>query len=464
MSLFASLTTAITGLNAQQDAIGNISDNIANAQTVGFKEINTTFQNLVTSSTPQLNQPGGVTALPLYDNSTAGNLTPSNVSTNLAISGQGFFQVKAPPTFVAQGQQPVFSQQNLYTQAGGFSLNAQGFLVNSAGYYLTAYPVTNPQTQTVNTSTTVPIQISQLIDAPEATANLNLAANLPSSFPTQTIGTPPTPNPAYTAPSPITEQVFDATGGAQTETIQFQHVSANVWTATISDGSTSSTDEPAVLQLNFSDGTTAGFPAGTLQSITNITPNPAPTGETIPTVNTPAATPASGSAASFSIVQNFGAGPQPINFNFGTFGQPAGVTQFADSSVTVQSISQDGVPRGSFENVTINPQGFVDINYTNGQSLSFFQIPVAQFNAPDQLQRLQGAAFSSTLDSGAAQLNPPGVNGGGTIAPSTLEQSNVDIATQFTQLITAQQVYSANSKVITTADQLLSTVIGLIQS
>src|SRR5579859_758996 len=133
MSLFASLTTAITGLNAQQDAIANISDNISNAQTVGFKEINTTFQNLVTSSTPQLNQPGGVTAQPLYDNATAGNLTPSAVTTNLAISGAGFFQVKAPPAPAGQGQSPIFSQQNLYTQAGDFTLNSQGFLVNSAG-------------------------------------------------------------------------------------------------------------------------------------------------------------------------------------------------------------------------------------------------------------------------------------------------------------------------------------------
>lgn len=467
MSLFASLTTAITGLNAQQDAIGNISDNISNAQTVGFKGIGTTFQNLVTDSTPELNQPGGVTATPLYENNVAGNLTPSEVTTNLAISGQGFFQVKAPPAAVPTGQQPIFSQQNLYTQAGDFTLNAQGFLVNSAGYYLTAYQVTNPQTKTVNTSTTVPIQVSQLVDAPEATANLNLAANMPSSYPLSTIpGPPPAANPAYTAPSPITEQVYDATGAAQTETIQLNHTAANTWTATISDGSTTSTDEPAVLQFNFSNGTTAGFPAGTLQSITNITPNPtAPA--TLPVV-VPAqgvtTTPTSGQAATFSIVQDFGAGAQTLNFNIGNYGTASGVTQYADSTVTVQSLTQDGIPRGSFENLSIDQNGFVNLNYTNGQSLSFFQIPVVQFNAPDQLQRLQGSAFSSTLGSGAPEVNPPGVDGGGTIAPSTLEQSNVDIATQFTNLITAQQVYSANSKVITTADQLLSTVIGLIQS
>jgi flagellar hook protein FlgE len=466
MSLFASLTTAITGLNAQQDAIANISDNISNAQTIGFKEINTSFQNLVTSSTPQLNQPGGVIAAPVYENSLAGNLTPSAVTTNLAISGQGFFQVKAPPAAVASGQAPTFSQQDLYTQAGDFTVNAQGFLVNSAGYYLTAYQV-NPQTNVVDTSTTVPVQISQLVDAPEATQNVNMSANMPSNYPLQTLpGPPPTANGAYTAPPVITESVIDANGATQTEKIQLQHTATDTWTATISDGSASSTDEPAVLQFNFSNGSTAGFPAGTLQSITNITPNPtAPA--TLPVV-VPAqgvtTTPTAGQPATFSIVQNFGAGAQTINFNMGTYGANSNVTQFADTSNTVSStLNQDGVPRGSFENVSINNNGFVDINYTNGQTKAFYQVAVAQFNDPDQLQRLQGAAFSSTIDSGAAQLDPPGVNGAGSISPSTLEGSNVDIATQFTQLITAQQVYSANSKVITTADQLLTTVINLIQ-
>jgi flagellar hook protein FlgE len=441
MSLFASLTTAITGLNAQQDAIGNISDNIANAQTIGYKGIGTNFENLVTESTPFLNEPGGVVANPLYENSIAGNLTPSQFTTNLAISGQGFFQVKAPPAATSAGQAPNFSSQNLYTQAGDFTVNAQGFLVNGAGYYLTAYNV-NPQTNVTDTSQTVPVQISQLVDAPEQTRNVNLSANMPSSYPLDT-------DPTYTAPPPITEQIFDANGATQTETIQLDHTGANTWNATIKDGNPADT---ATVTLTFGDGTTG--PAGTLIGVSSASGN----------VTTPAAPQASGSAANFQVVQNFGAGAQTVSFNMGTFGTNSAVTQFADSSNQVSStVTQDGVPRGSFENVSIDQNGFVDVNYTNGQTKAFYQIAVAQFNDPDQLQRLQGSAFSSTIDSGAAEINPPGVNGGGTISPSTLEESNVDIATQFTQLITAQQVYSANSKVITTADQLLTTVINLIQ-
>ncbi|MEI9984922.1 MAG: flagellar hook-basal body complex protein [Aliidongia sp.] len=351
MSLFAALTTAITGLNAQQDAIGNISDNIANSQTIGFKGIGTNFENLVTESTPFLNEPGGVVANPLYENSIAGNLTPSQFTTNLAISGQGFFQVKAPPAATSAGQAPNFSSQNLYTQAGDFTVNAQGFLVNGAGYYLTAYPV-NPQTNVTDTSQTVPVQISQLVDAPEQTRNVNLSANMPSSYPLDT-------DPNYTAPPPITEQIFDANGATQTETIQLDHTGANTWNATITDGNPA---DAATVTLTFGDGTTG--PAGTLIGVSSASGN----------VTTPATPQAAGSAANFSIVQNFGAGAQTVSFNMGTFGTNSSVTQFADSSNQVSStVTQDGVPRGSFENVSIDLNGFVDVNYTNGQTKAFYQ-------------------------------------------------------------------------------------------
>ena len=148
----------------------------------------------------------------------------------------------------------------------------------------------------------------------------------------------------------------------------------------------------------------------------------------------------------------------------GTFGTNSNVTQYADSSNVVSStLTQDGVPRGSFENVSIDSSGDVDINYTNGQTKAFYQIAVAQFNDPDQLQRLQGSAFTATIDSGPAQLDQPGQNGAGSISPSTLEESNVDIATQFTQLITAQRGFSANARTITVTDEVLQELTNLIR-
>lgn len=483
MSLFASLTTAVGGLNAQSAAIGNISDNVANAQTVGFKRIDTGFENLVTSSNASFNQPGGVLAQPVYENSVSGSLVTAASSSDLAISGQGFFQVKSPPSTTAgttTGSQ--FSGSNFYTRRGDFQINKDGFLVNGAGYYLEGYNV-NPQTNVVNNAngSAVPIQVTQLLDNPVATSTVTLAANLPSSYAIK--GTP-----GYTPPAPVTTQVFDALGNTHQATIQFDHtgptaagvvpaVTQNTWNAAITlAGSTSAT--PDNYTLVFGDGSsnltqlgapafsppnpasTTVPPAGTLAYVTPAAANPN-------SGNTVSASGANGAAATISVPYNIGTAANPVNlpisFNFGQYGTDTGVTQFADTQVNVSSITPNGIARGSFQTVSIDNNGNVALNYSNGQSLTYFQIPIAQFNAPNQLQRLNGGAFSSTQTSGNAQLSQANANGAGSISSSTLEQSNVDIASEFTKLITAQNVYSANSKVITADNQLLQAVINLVQ-
>ncbi len=173
-SLFAALTTAVSGLNAQSSAIGNISDNLANAQTVGFKGVGTNFEDLVNSSSATVNNPGGVTATPLYQNDQQGSVTSSNVSTNLAISGAGYFAVENAST-TATGS-TVFSNNIVYTRQGDFSLDKNGFLVNGSGFYLTAYDVSS--TGVVDTSTTNPVQVSALLNDPVATKNVTYDANL----------------------------------------------------------------------------------------------------------------------------------------------------------------------------------------------------------------------------------------------------------------------------------------------
>jgi flagellar hook protein FlgE len=484
MSLFSSLTTAVSGLNAQQAAIGNISDNVANAQTVGFKRIDTAFENLVTESNSNFNQPGGVLAQPVYENALAGSLVqdPGN-NTSLAISGQGFFQVKAPPSTAAgSASGTAFSASNYYTRRGDFTVNNQGYLVNGAGYYLEGYNV-NPQTNVVDNAngSAQPIQVTQLLDNPVATSTATLAANLPSSYAIKGAS-------GYTPPAPVTTKVFDALGNTHDASIQFDHIgpdpsatppiTANTWTASISlAGSTSANATPPVTdnytlvfgdgsstlaQLGDPSGSTTIPPAGTLAFVTPAAGNPdSGTGSAV----SPSGT--NGADATIAIPFNIGTAAKPVNlpitFNFGQYGTDTGVTQFADTQVNVTSFTPNGIARGSFQSVTIDDNGNVSLNYSNFQSLTYFQIPIAQFNAPDQLQRLDGSAFSSTQASGNAQLSAAGANGAGTIAPSTLEESNVDIASEFTKLITAQNVYSANSKVITTDNQLLQTIINVIQ-
>jgi flagellar hook protein FlgE len=473
MSLFSSLTTAVSGLNAQSAAIGNISDNVANAQTVGFKRIDTAFENLVTNSSQNFNEPGGVLAQPVYQNSLTGELVASDSATSLAISGSGFFQVKSPPSTTAgTTSDNQFSQDNYYTRRGDFTLNNEGYLVNGAGYYLEGYSV-NPQTNVVDNASgsVAPIQVTQLLDNPVATSTVTLAANLPSSYALQG-------SDGYTSPSPVQTKVLDALGNSHDASIQFDHTATvpNTWTAAITlDGSVSTT--PDTYTMVFGDGTqnltqlgdpafnppnatsTVVPPAGTLAYMTPATTNPDST--------TVSPSGSNGGAATIAIPYNIGTAANPVNlpitFNFGEYGTDTGVTQFADTQLTVGSITPDGIPRGTFKSLSIDDNGNVAINYSNGQSLTYFQIPIAQFNAPNQLQRLDGSAFSATQASGIAQLSSANANGAGSIASSELEQSNVDIASEFTKLITAQNVYSANSKVITTDNQLLQTIINVIQ-
>ncbi|HEV2678820.1 MAG TPA: flagellar hook-basal body complex protein [Aliidongia sp.] len=468
MSLFSSLTTAVSGLNAQQAAIGNISDNVANAQTVGFKRIDTGFENLVTESTQNFNEPGGVLAQPVYQNAIAGSLVQSQTATSLAITGQGFFQVKAPPSTAAgTATGTAFTQSNYYTRRGDFTVNKDGFLVNGAGYYLEGYDV-NPQTNVVNNANgaAAPIQVTQLLDNPVATTNVTLAANLPSSYALQ--GTA-----GYSSPAPVTTQVYDALGNTHQASIQFDHTATNpnTWNAsiTLAGGNPGTADNytlvfgdgsSSLAQLGDAAGGATIPPAGTLAYMTAAAANP-------DAGNAVSASGTNGAPATIAIPYNVGTTTNPVNlpitFNFGNYGTDTGVTQFADTQVNVSSITPNGIARGSYQSVSIDNNGNVQLNYSNGQHLTYFQIPIAQFNAPDQLQRLDGSAFSVTQGSGDAQLSAANANGAGSISPSTLEESNVDIASEFTKLITAQNVYSANSKVITTDNQLLQTIINVIQ-
>ncbi len=187
MSVFGSMTTAVTGLAAQARALGNLSDNIANSQTIGYKRVETSFQQLVTLSNANVHSPGGVRAKPAYTNSLQGNITQTESTTNMALSGNGFFQV-------SRGTEDTggvdFQSTPYYTRAGDFSLDRFGYLRNTAGMYLNGWGL--DAAGGVNRGNIEPIRIQQLIDTPTATQNIDLSANLPmkptkANLDTQTI-------------------------------------------------------------------------------------------------------------------------------------------------------------------------------------------------------------------------------------------------------------------------------------
>lgn len=442
MSLYAAMTVAVGGLKAQSSAIGNISDNLANAQTTGYKGVETKFEALVTQSSSVSNDPGGVKATPYYTNSKQGNLVSNSSATALAISGSGYFPVRG--AVVGADGTTSFGSTSYFTRAGDFELNEDGYMVNSSGYYLTGYTVDS--NAIVDTSSSEPIRLSELLDNPVATSTVEYSANLPSSE----IAT-------FTS-SPSTIEIYDALGGAHDLTFVWEKTATNEWELTItvpdavSDGAVPPvySDYTATIPFTFNDVTNAG----TIDTIG--------ADATVPPAWTVLATSLNDAQVSIDLDYD-GAGTETIVIDFGRYDTSHGVTQFDDTSVTVSTLEQNGIPRGSFQSLSIDENGFVSLNYDNGRTRIISQIPVVQFFAESELQRITGGAFSQTLTSGSARYSVAGTNGAGTVSSYALEGSNVDIADEFTKMITAQQVYSANAKTITTSNRMMEEAINIIR-
>ncbi len=436
MSLFGAMNTAISGLTAQSAAFGNIGDNIANSQTVGYKRVDTSFEDYLTTSTAATNQPGAVVARPDYVNTVQGTVTQTDKPLELAISGQGFFTVSSQ-VGEAKGA-PVFKAQAEYTRAGDFALNKDGYLVNSAGNFLNGWSAN--AAGAIDTTTLKPIQVGQAGYSPVPTSGVTLAANLPA-----------TPNPATPVTSQV--QVYDALG--ETHPLQFAWTpvagTPNAWQVAITQPGTppAAATPLGVAAINFGAAGNPSAPEGTVGSVAAV--SGAVTGSTF----------AAGTSATLNVVANFGSGPQTIALNLGTFGQANGLTQFAGSDYSLKSLTQNGVAPGSFSNVQTRSNGDVVVNFDNGQSRTVARVPITTFAAADALQRTDGQAFTATRDSGAPQTLASGSNGAGSLVVSAVESSNVDIATEFTKLIVAQRAYSANTKMVTTADELLQQTLDM---
>ena len=449
-SLFSALTAAVSGVSAQSESLGNISDNIANANTVGFKSIDTAFSSLVTASNSTTNNPGGVQAKPQYNNAVQGNIVSSSTATSLAISGQGYFAVETAVNNTSGTSS--FTGSTYYTREGDFTLNQDGYLVNGSNYYLLGYSV-DPSTNLVNTSSSSPIQISSLVNNPVATSSATYDANLPAGV-----------SSGYTS-TPSEVQVYDTLGNTHQMSFTWVNTGTDTWNldvtvaggngTTTSNGVTTAVDYSATIPFTFNSGTNAGTPqaigADTVAGATGTYTVPVNASQSV-------------NSAQVDLPLTFGgASGQTLTLNFGAYNTASGLTQYSDSSVSVTSFSQNGLASGSYSSLSIDSSGIVAVNYTNGAVRDIAQIPIVQFYAPDQLQSASGNAFQATLASGSPRYNLAGTSGAGTIASSSLESSSVDIATQFTDMIQAQQVYSANAKVITAVNQMLTTIVNTIQ-
>lgn len=427
MSLFGAMNTAISGLTAQSAAFTNISDNVANSQTIGFKGIDTDFTDYLTSSTRAQNQSGSVVATPDYRNDAQGAVQQSSDPTALAITGRGFFQVSTANGTNATGQ-PILGPTAYFTRAGDFRLDANGYLVNSAGGYLNGWQAAQPG-QALDTSQLVPLRIPTQASPPLATSNVALVANVPA-----------TPGPSSLLSSQI--QVYDSTGSVHQLQLSWAPAGADSWTLSIASPDQQGGPLIGTATVNFNSN-------GTLASLANATGS--------------VTAPAAGAAATLQLAPNFGQGTQAITLNLGTFNAAGGVTQYAGTDYALSSITQDGAPPGAFTGIATNASGDIIANYTNGRALRVAHVPLVTFQDPGALQRQNGQSFSATSDAGVAVVQTAGNNGAGTLVTSATENANVDIATELSKLIVAQQAYGANAKTISTAEQMLATTVNIKQ-
>jgi flagellar hook protein FlgE len=444
MSLFGAMNTAISGLGAQSAAFSNISDNVANSQTVGYKRVDTSFTDYLTTSNATVNDSGSVVASPDYINNVQGTITQTDNPLGLAIAGQGFFAVSQQNGEV--NGLPTFSPMQYYTRAGDFQLDKNGYLVNSAGNFLNGWPV-NPQTSIVNQNTLSPIQVIQTVYNPVATSSVTLSANLPA--------TPA--NGTATPGSPISSDidVYDALGTLHTITLNWVKTAQDTWSVEVNSADDTTAANRGTADVDFGPTTSGNpVPSGTVGALLPDVANPG----TI--VTSPYA---ANTAATVSFTTNFGSGPQTISINIGTYGQTNGVTQYAGTQYNLRGLTQNGVPPGAFSSVTTQTNGNIIVNYDNGQSRTIAQVPVITFNDSNKLQRQNGETFTTSNSSGTPLAEAPGTNGAGNLVTESTEGSNVDIATEFSKLIVAQQAYSANTKMVTTADQMLQQTINMKQ-
>ncbi len=459
MGIFGALTTSVAGLRAESYALQNVSGNIANSQTTAFKRIDTSFLDLIPETGPTQQLAGSVTSASRSTNTVQGDIQAASVSTYMAINGSGFFVVQKPGTFTDNA--PVFDGVENYTRRGDFTLDKSGYLVNGAGYYLEGIPI-DPTTGNLSGNAPQVLKFKNDFLPAQATTKVEYRANL-ASYPLTTKHDTSIAGSELLKPADFSADPTVA-GGRQVvatdnQTFIDESIAGGAVTAYDVSGA------PVNLQFRWAKTDSASLGAGhadTWNMFYQVNPNATGTDVAWQNVGEDFIFGANGQLnPAIASVQLNGAtvngvslGDPVINFSSG------GLTQYADANgnVQVNQIQQDGFPAGQLQSVSISNNGRVVGNYSNGRNLDLAEITLATFNGPDFLKRKDGGAFEATDESGQALFG-----NGGTIVGSSLEGSNTDIADEFTKLIVTQQAYSANTKVITTSNEMVQDLLNVLR-
>jgi len=403
---------ALSGLTGAAQDLNVIGNNVANASTVGFKESRAQFADLYAAAQggSGANQIGiGTQMAAIAPQFTQGNIQTTGNPLDVAINGNGFFR---------EDTNGAIS----FSRDGQFSLDANGFIVNSLGGKVTGYPATAQGT--ISNAPPVPIQLSQAPVAPAATQNVAISVNLNATA---------TPIPAATAfsvansgsyNSSTSVTVYDSLGTAHTLSLYFRNTGTNTWDVYAS-GDGTQVGAGAVSTLTF--GT-----SGTLSAS-----NPAlPVNVNIPVVG----------------AQN----PLTFAVNLPT----ASTTQYG-VPFAVSSNTQDGYTTGQLAGYSIAKDGTISGRYSNGQTRAMGQIALAMFANPQGLVAEGGNQWTESAASGPPVVGAPGAGTMGVVQSGALEESTVDLTAELVNMITAQRVYQANAETVKTQDQVQQTLMNL---
>ena len=436
-SLLGSLYAATMGVNAQSTKFGTISDNIANVNTNGYKANDTQFATLVAARQPYIADfgTGGVIPNNRQLLLSQGLLKATESSTDIGINGKGFFAVSRRDGLDTTTGARLAGTDVLNTRAGSFQIDKDGYMVNVAGFALLGQRLSDtdiannggnlPEVTETDPANLVPVRFDSNPDLTitgQATRTVRIEANLPA---TDAIGA--TPRDLYV-------NVYDSAGATYSVQLQATKIAINSWSIAAVSASSASADAA------------------------RVTVSPVPTIFTFNGDGTLASPTGAQTLGSFAISNGSTMSPQ---FNF-SGGAPSGgkLTQIGDTSI-VTGAAQDGYPSGSRMGVVIDSNGVVKEQFDNGQFVTRFRIPVINYINPPGLEARSGNVWAQSETSGTPVITGANVGVGGTLAQQTLEASTVDLSEEFSSMIVTQRAYSANTKTLTTADEMYKTVVQM---
>lgn len=414
-----SFSAGLSGLNANAHALSVIGNNLANINTVGYKASAVTFQDLVSQTLGGASvNPAQIglgvslgTVSPIFSQ---GAIESSRVSTHVAVQGNGFFVLDGPGG-------------RSYSRAGNFSFDSNGTLISPDGQFVQGYTKTDPLTGALitNGQTNQVVVPPGVMRSPTPSSMFQAVTNLDA-------------NTAVGGTYATAVQIYDALGAAHVMTMTYTNTGPGAWTYSLTAEGAEVAGGTAGVPFVLATGAVTFDATGLLAA---------------PAADVVIATPGwSNGAAAGTLTWDV------INDVSAT----ATLTGFATASAT-SSITQNGAPAGMITDISIDPAGRITATFGAGQSVVMGQLAMASFNNPQGLRKLGANRYGESEASGLSNVGVAGTGGRGTLIGSALEQSNVDMAQEFTQMILAQRGYQANSKTITVSDQLLVDTLNLKQ-